>query len=319
MVAVDGLPAMAGLLTPRLAPGAELGLCLDVMNAKEYLGWQKQLPGRTLRDATRPWLFARGVKDAFELARMAAAGELAARAYAALPAILRPGKSEQAASGEFAALLMAGGHVPVFRNRNPYMELYGLHLLSGPEGVWPSSVDAPVTGLGASPAFPQAAGPKPLRPGEPIVLDSVINLEGYQVDVTRTFCLGPAPARVRAAHACLEEVEAALLAGLRPGAVSGELYERAVAVAEAHGFGEYFAGPPDARVSFVAHGLGLELGVPPYVVKGSRELVRAGETYALELKILLPEGPVGLENTVLVNPAGPPAPLTPAPGGLREL
>ena len=73
------------------------------------------------------------------------------------------------------------------------------------------------------------------------------------------------------------------------------------------------------RDSFCAHGVGQELGAPPYVLQGSQAVVRAHETYALELKIVTDLGPVGLESTVAVAPEGPAINLTPAPSELIEV
>jgi Xaa-Pro aminopeptidase len=192
-------------------------------------------------------------------------------------------------------------------------------VVSGPEGAVPSTIDAASLGYGLSPAFPLGASHKIFKSHEPIVVDFGINLAGYQTDQTRTYCLGAAPPGVRAAHACLKDVQGVILAMLRPGAVSGEIYAAAVATAKFHGLEGGFLGRPEQRTRFCGHGLGLELGVPPYLLEGSRARVRARETYALELKMVLDEGPVGLENTVLVREDGPPVILSPIPDELVEV
>jgi Xaa-Pro dipeptidase len=316
---IKGLTEAADFLLAVLPRRARLGLTLDVMPAVDYLGWQKRLPERELIDATGLWLDLKAVKDAWELERMAEAGRLAASIYAALPGIIRPGMSEAELAGEMQRLAMAGGSIDQLRSRHAYHQTYSWHIASGPEGNLPSAMDAPFNGWGLSPAFPLGASHRRFRPGEPINVDFGVSLNGYQTDQTRTYVLGPAPAEVRAAHACLEEIEAALIKGLAPGAVSGELYETSLEIAARHGLSDGYLGRPGHKIRFAAHGVGQELGTPPYVLEGSRAVVRAGETYALELKIITPQGPVGLESTVAVRDSGPALNLTPEPSVLTEI
>ena len=316
---VQGLTQVALALQEIAPPGSRLGLCLDLLPAREYLAWQQRLPGVRLEDVSPALLAQKGVKDAFEIAAMTKAGQLAAQVYQAIPGLLRPGVSETWLAGQLQAYAMAGGAIDLLRTRAAYMEVFTWQVVSGPEGALPSAIDAAFGGYGLSPAFPQGASRKAIRPHEPVIVDFGICLDGYQTDQTRTYCLGAAPHAVHKAHAALEAVRQALLDNLRPGAVSGELFDLAVDVAQAEGMSEVFLGRPEQRISFVGHGVGLEIGTPPYLQRGSRQVVAAGETYALELKIVLDQGPVGLEDTVLVNPQGPPSILTPMPARLLEL
>lgn len=319
VTAIRGLGQAAEIILERLAGTGRLGLTLDVLSARDYLGWAGRLPGLSLVDATRPWLELKAIKDAWELERMAAAGRLAARIYQALPEILRPGLTEAQAAGQMQALAIAGGSTDVLFARGAYHQPYSWHVSAGPEGALPSAMDAPFNGWGLSPAFPLGSSHRPLQAGEPINVDFGVSVEGYQSDQTRTYTLGPAPAPVRVAHECLQEIEAALLMALRPGAVSGDLFQLAMDIAGGRGLGQAFLGRPGRKIRFVAHGIGQELGAPPYILQGSREVVRAGQTYALELKMVLDQGPVGLENTVVVNPQGPARSLVPLASRLCEL
>ena len=316
---IAGLGQVGRDLLQDLPQNSRLGLTLDVMPAAQFLGWQKRLPGVELVDVSRPWLETREIKDDFELQMMSRAGRLAAELYAQVPSHARPGLSEAQVVGEFLRQGLARGMIDLIRDRGNYLSNFTWHLASGPQGALPSGLDAPFAGLGPAPAFPHGASLKPLVPGEPFILDVGVCLHGYLTDQTRTFCLGPAPEEVRRAHACLQAVQAALVQGLEPGAKSGELFARARQVADQHGMGEFFLGRPQHRIRFVGHGLGLELGTPPYLLENSPARVRARETYALELKIVLPQGPVGLENTFAVNQQGPPTLLSPIPDDLVEI
>ena len=313
---IKGFGQVASALKGILPEGAALGVTTDTMTAPEYLGWQKRLPGVELRDITRPWQELKGIKDAWEIEALTRSGHLSAKVYSGIGSMLKPGMTEAEAAGKIVGRLIAGGCTDILRSRHAGMDPFNTQLSSGPMGAWPSSVDACFSGLGRAPAFPFGASLKPIEENEPVIVDIGVCLDGYMVDLTRTYCLGQAPEKLVAAHRCLEEVDAALCRELRPGAKSGELFRMAVDIADKMGFSGNFLGLPDQRIKFVGHGVGLELGAPPYLLIGSRETVKADQVYALELKIVLDIGPVGLENTVLVMEDGPARNLTPAPLGI---
>lgn len=316
---VKGYSQIAEALNDSLPKDSKLGLTLDVMPAREFQGWEGRLPDLELVDASQPWLELKGIKDKIELDALTRSGQLTVELYGELPNILEPGKSESQAAGEFLAMAMARGAASLVRARSSYMDMYSWHLVSGPEAIWPSAVDAPFSGVGLWPAFPMGASLKPLKKNEPIIVDVAICLEGYSTDQTRTYCLGKAPEPVQRAHECLEAVEAEILQRLKPGAISGEIFDAAAKVAHEMGMGDYFLGRPGHHIRFVGHGVGLELGAPPYLLAGSKAEIQAGQVYALELKIVLDQGPVGLENTVAVNNDGPPTILSPIANQLFEL
>ncbi len=301
-----------------LPPASRLGLALDIMPAREYLGWHKRLAGVELVDISPPWLKLKGVKDAYELENLARAGRIAVQVYEQVPRLIAEGMSEAALAGRLLALAMELGAMNLARSRSPYLENYTWHLVAGPPGAAPSAIDAAFNGIGPSPAFPLGASLLPIRRGDPVIVDIGICYDGYLSDQTRTYCLGSAPEPVRRAHQVLEQVERVVLERLRPGARSGDIYQAAVDTARELGMDHAFLGREGHRIKYVGHGTGLELGAPPYLLKDSREKVRPGEVYALELKMVLEEGPVGLENTVVVNQQGPPTILSPIPGRLFD-
>ncbi|RJR33224.1 MAG: M24 family metallopeptidase, partial [Desulfobacteraceae bacterium] len=66
-----------------------------------------------------------------------------------------------------------------------------------------------------------------------------------------------------------------------------------------------YLGPPGLQVQFLGHGIGLELGEPPYIAEGQSYPLEIGMTFAVEPKIVFPgEGAVGIENTVAVTENG---------------
>jgi Xaa-Pro aminopeptidase len=87
--------------------------------------------------------------------------------------------------------------------------------------------------------------------------------------------------------------------------VGGDVYDQAVARAAALGMADVFMGAPEERVSFVAHGVGLEVDELPLLARGYKGVLEEGMVLAVEPKAVFPAlGCVGLENTTVVTPDG---------------
>jgi Xaa-Pro aminopeptidase len=235
---------------------------------------------------------------------MARAGEIGALVYAAVPELLKPGISEIEVGGRLTGLAMAMGHQNMLRIRGMNNEMYTWHVISGESGVVPGHLDAAFSGSGLSPAFPMGAGLKSIRPREPVLIDFGTCYNGYLVDQTRMFSIGPPDSKYVKAYEFLCEIEAALMERLRPGASCSDLYEFAVDLGRRNGFEDAFLGPRGSKTVFVGHGVGLEINDFPFLAAGHDYRIEAGMTLALELKMVLGGGAVGLENTLVVLEEG---------------
>jgi Xaa-Pro aminopeptidase len=71
------------------------------------------------------------------------------------------------------------------------------------------------------------------------------------------------------------------------------------------GYAETYLGPPGYKVSFIGHGVGLELIEPPLIAKNREEQLQSGMTIALEPKIVFQnEFIAGIESVLLVTESG---------------
>jgi Xaa-Pro aminopeptidase len=179
-------------------------------------------------------------------------------------------------------------------------------------------------GLGVSPAFPVGGSLKTLEAHEPILVDFLCVYHGYMVDTTRMFSIGKMENKWIAAYDAMRRVYETVLEDTRSGANCEELFRKSVRLAHELGYEDSYLGPPGLQTSFVAHGIGLELGEFPYLAEGHDYLLEAGMVFSLEPKVVFPgEGAVGVENTVVVtedgyevltpvevHPIGPPVRLT---------
>ena len=67
----------------------------------------------------------------------------------------------------------------------------------------------------------------------------------------------------------------------------------------------WFMGHGAGRVSFIGHGLGIEVDEFPFIAQGQKLGLQAGMTFAFEPKFIMPGlGITGLENTYLVTSDG---------------
>jgi Xaa-Pro dipeptidase len=305
---VEPLPSLAGLGDRLQELGqkvpARLGLELDVLPVGIFRFLQKILPFQEGWDLWPLIRSLREIKSEYELGLLRKAGEIGAEVYREVAEFIRPGLSEIEVAGWMNYLAMRRGHQNILRSRGFNSEIYNWHVVSGALGTLPSSIDAPFNGLGLSPAFPLGAGLKPIVAGEPVLIDFGTCYTGYQVDQTRMYSVGKTGAEFLEAYAALEEIEAVLIRNLQPGVPAENLYPLALARGRELGFEKVFLGPPERKIRYVGHGVGLESPETPFLAPGHAYLLREGMTLALELKIVLPGGAVGFENTVAISGAG---------------
>jgi Xaa-Pro aminopeptidase len=300
---LQDLPSLLAEHAGRL-PGV-LGLEMDILPVRDYLRLQSTFPNSQLVDSSGIIRDVRKIKSPFEVELMRKAGDIAKRVYQEAGKILREGMTEIEFGGFLEATAKTLGHEGLLRVRSFNYEAYSWHVLSGSTGGIVSQSDSPMGGLGLSPAFPVGASRKAMKAREPILVDFGICYHGYQADETRMFSIGKMPQKFVDAYKACREIHDAVLADTRPGADCEGLFVRTVELARALGYEDSYLGPPGLQTKFIAHGIGLELGEPPFLAQGQSYPLEEGMTFAVEPKIVFPgEGSVGLENTVVVTQEG---------------
>jgi Xaa-Pro dipeptidase len=86
----------------------------------------------------------------------------------------------------------------------------------------------------------------------------------------------------------------------------GEVYAECQSMAAQMGHAESFMGIRGSQVSFVGHGVGIEIDEYPYLAKGFDTMnLEPGMVFAFEPKVVIPgEGAVGIENTFYIADDG---------------
>ncbi|MDY6793121.1 MAG: Xaa-Pro peptidase family protein [Thermodesulfobacteriota bacterium] len=231
-------------------------------------------------------LKVRRIKSNWEIEQMENTGRVFKKTFEYAKAAIRPGLSEM----EFAGMMeaFARNHSPdaFIRVRDIHTEGYPWHILSGKSGGMVGLLDSPASGEGTSAAFPCGAGSKRLAANEPIMIDFVFELNGYHMDVTRMFSIGAMPKRAMKACQGAMEIHDNVLKIVKPGVTVDELFRYSVSCARRLGYEEPYLGPPGEKVSFIGHGIGLELIEGPIIAENKQEKLEPGMTFALEPKMV---------------------------------
>ncbi|MBC9713047.1 aminopeptidase P family protein [Streptomyces sp. TRM66268-LWL] len=240
--------------------------------ALHLLGIQGQLPGTTYTALTACLPMLRGVKDAHELERLAAAGAAADATYEEIKKVRFAGRRELDVAGDLAGLLRQFGH---------------------------EQVDFTVVGSGPNGANPHhEAGERVIEHGDMIVLDFGGLMHGYGSDTSRTVHVGEPTAEEQKVHDIVRQAQEAGCAAVRPGIACQEVDRAARAVIDEAGYGEYF-------IHRTGHGIGVTTHEPPYMIEGEEQPLVPGMCFSVEPGIYLPgRFGVRIEDIVTVTEDG---------------
>ena len=287
----------AGLPLPKI-----LGLELDVLPVNQFERYRKIFPDVILVDVSTEVRLQRAVKSKWELARLEESAKIHTLVLEFAKEVLHPGMTEAELEGLLAGKARSLGHGGYVRMRGFGSEFHVGAITSGARAAVTGCFDGPVTGQGISIAHPSGASMAQIKSGEPIVVDMVTVVHGYQIDQTRIFSLGPLSEELTKAYEVAREVEEKIRCALVPGRVAGEIYEEILTwIRENTPYEDNFMGYGTSRVRFVGHGVGLELDELPTISKGSKEVLKSGMVVAIEPKFVFPGvGVVGIEDTVVI-------------------
>jgi Xaa-Pro aminopeptidase len=300
------LPSLVAHWDPVSQKNAVIGLELDVLPAALYVRFKEHLFSQsTLKDLSLLVRRQRMVKSAYELEQIAKAAAMLDEALKDAPDLIKPGVTELELAAAIEYRLRLLEHQGLVRIRRWDLEMFYGHVLSGVAGLAAAYIDTPSGGLGFSPAFPQGPSRKVLAPGEPISIDLAACVNGYVADMTRLYAIRDLPETAWRAFDLILELFHLFESEARAGALPGDLYRHLVEKVEARGFGDYFMGRGADRVSFLGHGVGLELDELPLLTRHSPFPLEADMVLAFEPKLFLPDvGMVGLEDTGRITEHG---------------
>ncbi len=294
----ENLTGMIGEIVPQ---GKVIGLETDVLPANLYMRYKKMLHGYEVTDISKIIRQVRSVKSSYEIGLMKEAAKISEAVFSTARTTIREGLSEIELAGQLEFQARKLGHQGSVRMRGFNQELYFGHIMSGENAAAISFFDGPTGGSGLNPSYPQGAGIALIKPFEPVLVDFVSVLGGYMVDQTRIFCVGEPPMHLQEAYNTAVDIKKELTRIGKPGLSASTLYDRAESMADQAGLSNHFMGYVE-KVSFVGHGVGIELDELPVIAKNLDMPLKEGMVFALEPKFIFPgEGTVGIEDTFVVG------------------
>jgi len=284
---------------------AAIGFELDVIPVNDFTFYRNLFPDSKPVDGSPLILKTRGIKSEWEINQLENTAKMSRKTFEYMQASIKPGISEMEFAGMFETYARSLGHGANLRVRHYQTEGYPWHVLSGKSGGMVGLLDSPASGAGTSAAFPVGAGNKKLCANEPIMVDLGSVLNGYHMDETRMFAIGSMPERAIDASLAAIEIHDSVMDKAKPGITVGELFEHSVQLATSLGYEATYLGTPGHKVSFIGHGIGLEL-IEPYILARNRNhQLEAGMTFALEPKMVYEnEFSAGVESVFLVTESG---------------
>lgn len=214
----------------------------------------------------------RAVKDEDELARIAAAAELADEVYRWAIERGLTGRAELRVARGVQARIRELGAEPSF---------------------------PPIVAAGETGALPHAEpGGREIGKGELVVFDMGAELDGYCSDCTRTFATGEPGEEARIVYELVRDAQAAALGALEPGVSGRDADAVARKLIEQAGHGERFG-------HGTGHGVGLEVHEGPRLATSSEDELKAGNVVTVEPGVYLPgRFGVRIEDLVVVTEDG---------------
>lgn len=246
----------------------------DHMWAAKVLALRAAMPHVEQRLAGAVLHALRMRKSVEEIEALQRAADAIDRVHAAVPALLRVGRTEREVGRDIADLIIAEGHVSADF----------VIVASGPNGASPH----------------HEVSDRVLQPGDAVVVDIGGTMpDGYCSDETRTYALGDPGEEYRAAYEVLQRAQAAASAGVAPGVSCERIDAIARGVLTEAGLGDYF-------IHRTGHGIGLETHEDPYIVSGNALPLEQGMAFSVEPGFYL-SGRFGarIEDIVVCDATGP--------------
>jgi len=278
------------------------GMEFDVVPVSVFERWKSLLGFESFADVWPLIRDLRIVKSPFEIIQAKKSGALCDHVFDKAKDVVRLGMREV----DIAAILEAEGrmvgHQGFLRMRGLNQEMMNLYITHGLSGTIPSSGDVPIAGAGVTHAIAQGPSLNKVEKGVPVVIDYGGGYNGYITDETRPFVIGELKERFRKPYEVAKEiVEDATVYG-KEGIDGAELFMRAEEKAKKAALEEYFMGFGPGKVSFVGHGLGLEINELPVITPRHHIILQEGMVFAFEPKFIFPgEGAVGIEVDYIVR------------------
>ncbi len=278
---------------------------LDVLPVLLFEQWKSILGCESLVDITPLIRQVRLIKSDFEIEQILKSGEIVAHVFRKAKEVVREGKREVDIEADLVAEGRRMGHQGMLRMRGFNQEMVCGLVTQGYSSTVASGGDVPIAGLGLTPAIGQGSSVNAVKRGIPVIVDYGGGYNGYVTDETRVFVVGELNEKFRMAYEVSREILEDIMGFAKEGVNTVELFASASSRAKQAGLEEYFMGHGEGQVTFIGHGLGLEINELPVVTARHKMVLKEGMVMALEPKFIIPhEGAIGIEADFVVRKEG---------------
>lgn len=280
-----------------------IGTELDILPAKEFLGFKKVFPDYDFMDVSPFILDQRRRKDASEINHITEACEAIDMGHRAVLSTLREGITELELAAAVENAHRLAGHEGIFFIRQPDFFMGRGPLSSGENLFRISGVVYTITGVGLSPSVPAGPSRRRISRGDQVIVDIPTLVNGYHADQTRTYVLGKANEKTKTMYNSLQQIADYLIETIKPGMKCSEIYRMTLEKAKELNVTDAFLNfGRGKKGSLIGHGIGLELNEPPVLSGHNHSEVSEGYVIALDMHMMDEDvGVVKLEDTILVN------------------
>lgn len=307
VIPFGSMKEIPGILSQYGYPEPErIGLELDVLPVNIFERYRKVYPAAEYVDATPLIRKVRMIKSHYEIHLMKDAADQMDAVYRRACEVVRVGMTDIDLAAELEYTARKLGHQGMVRMRGFNSDVFFGHVFSGSDSSVPSYSDTPLGGLGINTSFGQGAGLKRIERNEVIMIDLAGCADGYLVDQTRILAIGGLSDRLRAAYDDMLKIQSLMMEIAGPGVSWGSVYEECLTLAIKMGYMDSFMGAKGSQVSFIGHGIGVEIDEFPLIARGFNNMfLEVGMAFAFEPKTVFPgEGAIGIENTFYLSNDG---------------
>ena len=285
-------------------PGT-IALSFDVIPTALFFRFKDLLNHVDFVDGSSLIRSCRMAKSPFEIRNIQEGIGIYDKVIKQMPLLIREGMTEAEAEETLILAMRRYGNQVRVRMRGWNQEGISACICAGRGAAVPTFLDAPMGGVGMTPAVAMGGGIQKIGRDEPIVFDAGPGVNGYVSDQTRTAVLGRLPSRLEKAYRVTVDMVHRFEAEAKPGDACSDWFLKLESMSREVGLEDYFMGYKERRAKYVGHGIGLELNEWPVLGKGLPWRLEPGMVIALEPKMVFPEvGAVGLENDYLVTEMG---------------
>lgn len=278
------------------------GMELDIIPANVYIKWSKSLDITDVIDISPILREIRMIKSDYEIEQIKKSGEIVDKVFSKAKEIIKEGLTELEIASELEVIGRKAGHPGALRMRGFNQEMDNITITQGYSGIITSYADAPILGAGIYPSVPHGASIKKIEKEIPILIDYGACFNGYLTDETRPFVIGRLREDFIKPYECALEIINMVINTGKEGANASDIFKSAYNIVERYKLEDYFMGYGEGKVSFLGHGLGLEINEFPVITAKHHIILREGMVFAVEPKFIIPnKGVVGIELDFIVR------------------